>query len=150
MKLLIDADGCPVMAAAASIAKQRGVECVAVADTSHSISLDGVSVITVSKGSDSADIAIANLVNPGDIVVTQDYGLAAICLARGGRPLNQNGLIYTDENIDSLLSQRHLAGKIRRAGGKTKGPKKRTSEQDSDFAAALLSLFRDICDVSKP
>ena len=87
------------------------------------------------------DFALVNLLQPGDLVVTQDYGLAAMCLARRALVLNQNGLQYTEENIDGLLFSRHVARKVRQAGGRLKGPAKRRPEQDAAFLAALERLL---------
>lgn len=122
MRIFIDADGCPVTESAINFAKQHNIECYVVCDTSHEFSFNYASVITVSKGKDSADYKIVNLISPGDIVVTQDYGLAAMCLAKNARAINQNGLIYTDNNIDFLLQSRHISREIRMSGGRTKGP----------------------------
>lgn len=97
--------------------------------------------MVLAQGADSVDFALVNLVQAGDIVVTQDYGLAAMCLARKGKPINQNGLIYHDGNIDSMLASRHAAQKVRRGGGRTKGPSKRTKEQDEAFMRQLRKLI---------
>lgn len=141
MRLLIDADGCPVVRIAVDCAKRRGIPVTLVCDSAHLFNLPGVDVITVTKGADSADFRLVNLLHDGDVVVTQDYGLAAMCLARRAVPLNQNGLIYTDDNIDSLLLARHTSRKLRSAGVRMKGPAKRTSEQDKAFLAALEELL---------
>ena len=141
--IVIDADGCPVVNLTLDIAQRFGVKCCVVADTSHSFDFgDKAEIITVSKGADSADFRIVNLIKSGDIVITQDYGLAAMCLAKTDCVLNQNGLIYSQNNIDSLLAQRHISKKIRRAGGRTKGPAKRTDEQDEKFSKALISILK--------
>lgn len=141
--IVIDADGCPVVNLTLDIAQRFGVKCCVVADTSHSFDFgDKAEIITVSKGADSADFRIVNLIKNGDIVITQDYGLAAMCLAKTDCVLNQNGLIYSQNNIDSLLDQRHISKKIRRAGGRTKGPAKRTAEQDEKFSKALISILK--------
>jgi len=141
MKLLIDADGCPVVDIAVRLARQRGTECLILCDTAHEFSKEGARTITVSKGADSVDFALVNLVHKGDVVVTQDYSLAAMCLARGAVPLNQNGMVYTSDNIDALLHQRHTAQKIRRGGGRLKGPSKRGAEQDRAFEKALTEIL---------
>ena len=141
MKLLIDADGCPVVDIAVRIARQHNIECLILCDTAHEFNKEGARTITVSKGADSVDFALVNLVQKGDVVVTQDYGLAAMCLARGAVPLNQNGMVYTGDNIDALLHQRHAAQKIRRGGGRLKGPGKRGAEQDKTFAGALEEIL---------
>ena len=136
-RVLVDADACPVKEIILRLAKRRNIPVTMVIDTSHELD-DGYStVITVDKGSDSADYAIANMATRHDVIVSQDYGLAAMILARGASALDQNGLIYTSENIDSLLERRYIGQKIRRDGGRTKGPKKRTREDDERFEAAL-------------
>ncbi len=145
MKLLIDADACPVVDIALRCAKENDTEeCILLCDTSHMIEREGARTIVVSKGADSADFALVNLVCAGDIVVTQDYGLAAMCLAKKAHVLNQNGLIFTEFNIGSLLEQRHISKKIRMSGGRTKGPSKRTKEQDEAFLTSLEKIFRTI------
>ncbi len=142
VRLLIDADACPVVDIALKIAKENDVsECILLCDTAHLIEREGAKTVVVSKGADSADFMLVNLVNVGDIVVTQDYGLAAMCLAKRGHVLNQNGLIFNEFNIDSLLEKRYISKKIRMAGGRTKGPPKRTKEQDMEFEKALKMIF---------
>jgi len=143
MKILIDADGCPVVDTAVRLARQHGLECLILCDTAHEFHKEGARTITVSKGADSVDFALVNLVQKGDIVITQDYGLAAMCLARGAVPLNQNGMAYTDDNIDTLLTQRHAAQKIRRGGGRLKGPPKRGAEEDRAFEMALKKILQE-------
>lgn len=142
MKILIDADGCPVTGAAVEAARENGIQAVIFCDTSHILSFEYAETVTVSKGADSADFALVNRIEAGDIVVTQDYGLAAMALAKKGRPLTQNGLIITNFNIASLLDSRHLAKQTRRAGGRLKGPSKRTAEQDKNFCKALSQLIK--------
>lgn len=141
MKILVDADACPVKEIVVSVAKKSGIEVIMVVDTSHVIS-DGYSrVITVDKGADSADIYLINLVSKGDIVVTQDYGVAAMALGKGARAVSQNGLVYDDSNIDSLLLARHIGKKIRRSGGKTSSVPKRTREDDKNFEETFIKLI---------
>lgn len=142
MIIFIDADGCPVVDISIQIAKGFNIPVTIVCDTAHVFEKDGAQTITVDKGADSADFKLANLIGKGDIAVTQDYGLAAMCLAKGAKILNQNGMEYTSDNIDGLLLSRHTAKKIRRAGGHLKGPKKRTAEQDEDFRRGLTALIR--------
>lgn len=141
MRLLIDADGCPVVRIAVECARRHGVPVTLVCDAAHLFDLPDVEVVTVEKGADSADFRLVNLIQPGEIAVTQDYGLAAMCLARGARAINQNGLIFTGENIDSLLLSRHTSRKLRNAGVRIKGPAKRTREQDAAFQRALNAMM---------
>lgn len=143
MELFIDADGCPVTDLAIRLAKQYAVPCTVLCDTAHQMDKPGARTITVSKGADSVDFALVNLVQPGDLVVTQDYGLAAMCLSRGAVPIHQDGIVYTNANIDGLLFFRAAAKKVRYAGGRLKGPAKRTREQDQAFSAALERLLRE-------
>lgn len=142
MRILIDADGCPVVDLTVRLAKKYGIECTILCDTSHEFNRDGAKTVVVEKGADSVDFKIVNLVGEGDIVVTQDYGLAAMCLARKAIPVSQNGLVYTDKNIDQRLFTRYVSKKIRNAGGRMKGPSKRTPEQDKAFEAALERLIK--------
>lgn len=141
MKILIDADGCPVVDITIKIGKDYNIPITIMCDTSHIINKTGVETIVLSKGSDSVDFALVNKVNKGDIIVTQDYGLAAMVLSKGGYPINQNGMIYTDENIDKLLFTRHISKKIRSSGQRTKGPRKRTKEDDIKFKNSLIDLI---------
>ena len=143
MKVFIDADGCPVVDETVALCKKYKVECVIICDTAHVFNKDGATTVVVEKGADSADFRLVNMLTKGDIAVTQDYGLAAMCLARGAVPVSQNGLIYNEKNIDELLFSRFVSKKIRRAGGRLKGPSKRTSEQDEKFIRTLETLLKE-------
>ena len=143
MEIFGDADGCPVVDIVLRLAKRSGVTCTLLCDTAHVLDRPGVRTVTVSTGADSVDFKLVNLVHPGDIVVTQDYGLAAMCLSRGAVPIHQDGMVYTDENIDSLLFFRAAAQKVRRGGGRLKGPARRTKAQDQAFEAALAKLLQE-------
>lgn len=140
-KICIDADGCPVVREAIQIAKEFQLEVIIFCDTSHRIVIEGIKTVMVSKGADAVDFVLVNQIQKGDISITQDYGLAAMVLARGGYVMNQNGLQYTSENIDQLLYSRHINKKIRQAGGRTKGPKKRSKEENEKF----IRNFRELC-----
>ena len=142
MTIFIDADGCPVVDLTLKIARELEIPVLLICDTSHRFEREGAQTLTVSKGADSADFALVNRVVPGDVVVTQDYGLAAMCLAKRALPLNQDGMVYTNENIDALLLFRHTARKIRNAGGRLKGNAKRDrAVQDKAFADALRKIL---------
>lgn len=144
LAVYIDADGSPVVDLALDVAGRYGLKIYIICDTSHHIERDSAETIVVSKGTDAVDFVIANRVKEDDIVITQDYGLAAMVLARKAHAINQNGLVFTDDNIGSLLASRHISQKVRRAGGRTKGPKKRTKEQDERFAPKFEGLIRSI------
>lgn len=115
MKILIDGDGCPVTGIAVKTARTFGINAVIYCDTSHDMHAFEAEVVTVSKGADSADFALVNDARRGDIVITQDYGLAAMALAKNAIPITQNGMIINERNIDSLLMSRHAAKAARRA-----------------------------------
>ena len=141
MRIIIDADGCPVVDITVNISRKYNIECIIVCDTAHIFDIPDVSTIIVDKGADSVDFKLVNLLSSGDIAITQDYGLAAMCLSKNAYVLNQNGLEYTDLNISSLLETRALAKKIRNSGGRLKGPKKHTKEQDEVFAKNLIKTI---------
>jgi uncharacterized protein YaiI (UPF0178 family) len=142
MRILVDADACPVKQIIVRLAKRRNIPVIMVIDTSHELD-DGYSeVITVDKQADSVDFKLMELLAKDDIVVTQDYGLAAMVLGKGARALNQNGLVFSESNMDRLLLERHLGKEIRRSGGRTRGPAKRSKEDDTHFESALGALIR--------
>lgn len=141
MRILIDGDGCPVVSEAVHIANTYHLECLILCDTAHELQRPGATTIVVSQGSDSVDYALVNLVERGDIVVTQDYGLAAMALARRAYPIRQDGLVYDEYNIGALLAARHTAKKIRRGGGRLRGPKKRSEAENTEFISGLKQLI---------
>ena len=141
IQILVDADACPVKQIIVRIAKELQIPVTMLSDTAHRLG-DGYSrIVTVDKEADSVDFALIGLLKSGDVVVTQDYGVAAMALGKGARVINQNGLVYSDANIDGLLMERHIGGKVRRAGGRTKGPPKRTAEDDARFEVAFIKLL---------
>ncbi|MEG0438906.1 YaiI/YqxD family protein [Solibacillus cecembensis] len=142
MQLLIDADACPVVDLALFVSSQYEIKPILFCDTSHRIERDNIITIIVDKGPDSVDFKLLSVLKKGDIVITGDYGLAAMCLAKGGKVLTHNGKELTSDNIDQLLAFRYESAKIRRAGGRTKGPKKRTEENNLAFEME----FRQICE----
>ena len=143
MKVLIDADACPVVDIAVDACKSRGVACILCCDTAHTIHRHGADTLVFDKGADSVDFALANRVEHGDVVVTQDYGVAALALGKGAFAIRQSGMLYTQDNIDQMLMERHLARKARMGKGKhhLKGPKKRTREEDEAFEKAFADLL---------
>jgi len=135
MNILIDADGCPVVDLTLQIAKRFGVPVTILCDTAHQIEREGAQTLVFDK---------VNRVKPGDIVVTQDYGLASMCLAKRARVLNQNGLEYTADNMEALMLRRYENKKLLRAGKHPKGSPKRTKEQDEAFVATLTDILASI------
>lgn len=143
LRVLIDADGCPVVDETINICKSFGLECLILCDTSHHFDKEGATTFTFAKGNDSVDFALVNMLKKGDVVVTQDYGLASMCLARTVRVLNQDGQEYDDNNIEALLLLRHTSLKLRQSGKRTKGKSKRIKQQDQDFIESLRKLLTE-------
>ena len=118
MRILIDADGCPVVNETIKVAHKFNLESIIFCDTSHNFDEKNIKVIVVSKGIDAVDFAILNNIEKGDIVITQDYGLASLVLSRNSYAINQSGMVYTNENIDELLYSRYISKKMRNSGAK--------------------------------
>lgn len=133
MKIYVDADGCPVVNIAIKLAKEYGLEIIVVKNYAHRIVDDYAEIVSIDISRDSADFFIINKVNKGDIVITQDYGLAAICLSKSAIPINQNGLVYTNNNIDGMLNQRHIHRELRQQGKHHAKAKKRKLEANKTF-----------------
>ena len=141
MRVLIDADGCPVVDITIRFSEAAGAECHIFCDSAHEFQREGAITHTVMKGADSADFYLVNFIKPCDVVITQDYGLASMALSRGARVINQDGLEYTEFNIDALLLARHTAKKIRNAGGRLRGTHPRRREQDKAFGDKLSEIL---------
>lgn len=146
MQILIDADACPVIKITERTAREYQIPVTLLCDTNHMLQSDYSTVKTIGAGADAVDFALINLCQKGDIVVTQDYGVAAMALGKGAYAIHQSGKRYTDENMDRLLMERHLSKKIRRAYGKNhlKGPAKRKRENDLTYEEALRQLIEEV------
>ena len=144
MKILFDGDGCPVVDITLRLGAQFDIPCLLLYDTAHEFARIGADTLVFDKGADSVDFSLVNRVCPGDIVITQDYGLASMCLARKARILHQDGWEYTCDNIDALLLVRHDSRKHRATGGRIKGQRKRTLAQNEAFEATLRNLLQTI------
>lgn len=141
MRIIIDGDGCPVIDIAIKIAKFYELEIIIVKDYSHNIWSEYATIITVDEGHDSVDLHIVNNVVKNDIVVTQDYGLAAMALTKGAICITQNGKIISSKNIDNLLAGRHFNQQLRKKHKHFPKIKKRDSQQDKDFEMNLKKLI---------
>lgn len=144
-RVFVDADACPVTREAIRVARSHRCEVVLVASTSHSLrryaGRPGVEVVEVPSGRDAADFAIVERVRPGDVVVTQDIGLAAMALGRGAHALSVRGRLHSAATIDAELAVRHAQAKLRRAGGRHGGPPAFSDEDRARFAEALERLL---------
>lgn len=143
MQIYIDADACPVVGIVEKIAEKYKIPVTSLCDTNHVLSSDYSEVIVVGAGADAVDYKLISICHKGDIVVTQDYGVAAMALGKGAYAIHQSGKWYTDDNIDQMLLERHLNKKARRSSHKNhiKGPKKRTQEDDERFAQSFEKLI---------
>ena len=143
MQIYVDADACPVVRQTEELAKKYSLAITLLCDTNHVLHYAYAEVRVVGAGADAVDLVLINLCHRGDVVVTQDYGVAALALGKGAYAIHQNGWLYTQENIDRLLMERHLAKKARRSKKKIhlRGPAKRTREDDEHFTAALETLL---------
>jgi len=142
VRILVDADGCPVKQIILNIAKEYNVETIMIKNTSHEIHDDYATVITVDQGRDVVDLVLINSTKSGDIIVTQDYGVAALALGKKAKAINQNGWQYTNENIDGLLMQRHINQQIRRKEKKYTKIPKRSRDDDKNFERSFRELVQ--------
>ncbi len=140
MKIYIDADGCPVVDIAIKTAKEYELEIIVVKNYAHEISDPYATIISVDISRDSADFYIVNKIEKGDIVITQDYGLAAMCLSKEAIPISQNGLTFSQNNIDGMLNRRHLHQQLRKQNKYYGKAKKRSPEADKSFETTLRKL----------
>lgn len=144
MKIYVDADACPVVKIVEKIAKREDIPVMLLCDTNHVLSSDYSEVKVIGAGVDAVDFALINLCRAGDIVVTQDYGVAAMALGKSAYAIHQSGKWYSDDNIEQMLMERHFAKSARRASAKNhiKGPKRRTEEDNLRFEEAFLKMVR--------
>ena len=144
MQIYVDADVCPVVGIVEKTARKYQIPVTLLCDTNHVLTSGYSEVIVVGAGADAVDYKLISLCRRGDIVVSQDYGVAAMALGKGAYAIHQSGKWYTDENIDQMLMERHLNKKARRASQKNhlKGPKKRTEEDDERFAQSFEQLIK--------
>lgn len=143
MQIFVDADACPVVNIVEETAKKYSIPVTLLCDTNHVLSSDCSEVIVVGAGADAVDYKLISICHKGDIVVSQDYGVAAMALGKGAYAIHQSGRWYTNDNIDQMLMERYLNKKARRSSHKNhiKGPKKRTSEDDERFAQSFEKMI---------
>ena len=143
MQIFIDADACPVIRIAEQIAQKHNIPVTLLCDTNHVLTSDYSEVKIIGAGADAVDFALINLCKRSDIVVTQDYGVGAMALGKGAYAIHQSGKWYTNENIDQMLMERHIAKTERRKTKKhhLKGPSKRTIEDDKRFEESFEKMI---------
>ncbi|MFV0424271.1 MAG: DUF188 domain-containing protein [Bacilli bacterium] len=140
MKVYVDADACPVIDEAIIICNKFSIKIVIVCDDSHMINRE-VEIIVVEKGFDSSDYKILSLLCEGDLVITNDYGLSALVLAKKCSVINFDGKIILENEIDAMLASRAFNAKMRKANIRFKGPSKRSIEQNKVFKTKLESFL---------
>lgn len=142
MRIIIDGDACPqsVLKICERTAKKYEIDLKIVVDTDHLIKSD-FEVITVEKGNDAVDYKIVEIFQSKDILVTQDYGLASLVLPKAKGIVHTSGFEITAYNIEILLQARYISQRIRKTGGKTRGPSKRSKEQDREFEKILVRII---------
>ena len=143
MRIIVDADACPGRDLIEKAAKENNIEVIMMCDYNHVLKSDYSSIRYIESGFQSVDMAVANECKTGDIVVSQDYGVAAMVLGKKAFAISPKGYIYDDENIDRLLYERHISQKVRRSGGRTSNPKKRNEEDNERLYRNLLRLINN-------
>lgn len=141
MKIIVDGDGCPGKHFIEKAAKEEGIPVVIYCDINHFITSDYSEVKCVDAGFQSVDMYVVNAAKSNDIVITQDFGVASMVLGKKAFALGPKGYIFTEENIDRLLFERHISQKVRRSGGRTSSISKRKSEDDERLYANLKKLI---------
>ena len=143
MSILVDGDGCPVISIITEIAAEKKLKLIIYTDLNHKHQLDYGTLKVVDQGFQSVDMILCNNIEPGDIVITSDYGLAALSLSRGAKVLGFSGREFTDQNIERLLAKRHRQFKERKRSGRHTSHKKRTEHDDQRFKKELLKLVNN-------
>ncbi len=146
MKILVDADACPVIRTIEMIAKKHEIPVILICDINHALSSDYSEVKIVDYGPDSVDFALLRICTKEDIVVTQDYGLAALILGKGAHAIHQSGRWYTNENIDQMLLERHIRREVRRTSKRhrVKGLPLRSGEEELRFRESFEKLIVEL------
>ena len=148
MQIFVDADACPVVGIVEKVAKEYSIPVTLLCDTNHVLSSDYSEVIVVEAGADAVDYKLISICHKGDIVVSQDYGVAAMALGKNAYVIHQSGKWYTNENIDQMLMERHLNKKARRASGKnhlTESSKSPASIVKSNKQWVGTCLYQEEC-----
>lgn len=107
LHIFVDADACPVVSIIENIAYKYSVPATLLCDTNHVLESEYSEVIVVDSSADAVDYKLISICHKGDIVVSQDYGVAAMALGKGAYAIHQSGKWYTNDNIDRMLMERH-------------------------------------------
>jgi len=140
MTIIVDGDGCAGRGIIEEVAKTYKVPLKIYCDIHHVINLEYGEVIIMDSGFQAVDMKVANEAKKGDIVITQDYGVAAMVLGKKSHAISPRGYIFSENNIDKLLFERHISAKVRRGGGKTGKHKKRNEDDNISLRDNLIKL----------
>ena len=146
MQIFVDADACPVVFIVEAVARKYGVAVTLLCDTNHILYSDYSEVVVVGAGADAVDYKLISICHKGDIVVSQDYGVAAMALGKGAYAIHQSGKWFTNDNIDEMLFSRHIAKVMRNSKKKShlKGGRKRNSDDDKNFEMSFERLILNV------
>lgn len=146
LHIYVDADACPVVRIVEKIAEKYTIPVTLLCDTNHVLQSDYSEVIVVGAGADAVDYKLISICHKGDIVVSQDYGVAAMALGKGAYAIHQSGKWFTNDNIDEMLFSRHIAKVMRNSKKKShlKGGRKRNTDDDKNFEMSFERLILNV------
>lgn len=147
MRIIVDADACPGKSIIEALGKKYNLEVIMFCDINHVLKSDYSTIKYVDAGFQSVDMALTNEAKSGDVIVSQDFGVAAMVLGKKCFAIGPKGYIYDNENIDQLLFERHLSAKARRAGEKSFNPRKRSEADDDRLRRNLESLIKKAIEI---
>jgi uncharacterized protein YaiI (UPF0178 family) len=141
IRIFVDADACPVKQEIVQAGTGFHVDIYFIASYAHQSESHSGNWIYVDSFKDQVDFYIYKHVRKGDIVVTQDMGLASLLVKQGVRVLSPRGTILRDEQMDTILYNRYMSAKLRRNGTYTKGPKAFSAEDRKRFLQELKKIL---------
>lgn len=141
MRILVDGDAFPDLGLIVTLANKYNTRVVIYVDSEHEINLNAT-IVRVAKGANSVDTKLENDVLEGDIVLTQDYGVAVICLSKNAIVINQLGYLYSNDTIDFMMEIRNQNRKLRKYVH-IKGPKKRTMVDTKRLLEKIEEMIRE-------
>lgn len=143
MRIIVDADACPGKNIIEDVAKSYRLEVIMFCDINHILNSNYSSIKYVDSGFQSVDMYVVNEAKKEDIVITQDYGVATIVLGKGSNAISPKGKIYSNDNIDRMLFERHMHSKLRKSGVKVSNSKKRTHDDDERLRNNLIKIIEN-------
>lgn len=147
--VLVDADACPnqIKKAILEISNFYEYKVFFIASYSHATDqYRNAEWILVDSEPEAVDMYIVNHSIEGNVVITQDHGLASLLVSKGVYVISPRGKRFTDEEMPSLLQSRYYSSKLRRSGHRTKGPSRFTQEDAERFSESFKNIFSDLTD----